>query len=170
MLSVKTLFQRTRPKKAGSPTRKKPKVKVEKIECVPSPTKKPGGKKLNEKECRRIFEKYFDKEFPSVFPEEIVNPETGSRLELDGYNRELQLAFEYNGMQHYVYPNCFHKTEEQFLSQIRRDAYKKNRCQSLGIHLVIIPYTIKFVNLEEFILKSIPNQYKTLISSSAIPK
>ena len=32
--------------------------------------------------------------------------------ELDGYCKQLKLAFEYDGIQHHVYPNPFHKSKE----------------------------------------------------------
>ena len=50
-------------------------------------------------------------------------------LELDGYNHKLRLAFEYNGYQHYDYPNVFHKTREEFYKQRERDRLKAELCK-----------------------------------------
>lgn len=50
---------------------------------------------------------------------------------------------EYNGIQHYKYlPKMFHKLGKQyFLDQIIRDEYVVSYCKSMGIRLVVIPYT-----------------------------
>jgi hypothetical protein len=72
----------------------------------------------------------------------IVNPETGRKLELDCFDPITKIAIEYNGIQHYRYPNRFHKTKEDFDSQVRRDGYKIEQCQREGIRLVSVPYTV----------------------------
>lgn len=61
----------------------------------------------------KIFEYLFDKKFSKIRPEWLRNDE-GNLLELDGYNDELKLAFEYNGIQHYEHIVHFYKTEEGF--------------------------------------------------------
>ena len=64
-----------------------------------------------------------------------------SYYEFDGYNEEHKIAFEYHGYQHYVYPNFFHKTEKDFLSNQERDKAKEEYCKENNIKLIIIPYT-----------------------------
>lgn len=98
-----------------------------------------------EEECREFLEEYFDKPFPSARPKFLRNPETGRPLELDGYNPSLNLAFEYNGKQHYKYPNNFHKSKEDFSAQVRRDKIKHHICKQLEIDLIAIPYKVKSV-------------------------
>ena len=61
-------------------------------------------------------------------------------LELDAYFPSRKLAFEYNGQQHYEFPNFFHKLEEDFLNQQKRDAEKQRLCVELGIKLIIVRY------------------------------
>lgn len=61
--------------------------------------------------------------------------------EFDGYNEEHKLAFEYQGYQHYTYPNHWHKTTEEFIAQKERDKNKKLFCNTMGITLLVIPYT-----------------------------
>ncbi|MHA1733209.1 MAG: hypothetical protein ACTSU5_14775 [Promethearchaeota archaeon] len=59
------------------------------------------GGSVEEDVVRKIFEYLFDgKPFPPAYPPWLVNPATGRTLEFDGYNRELRLAFEYNGPHH----------------------------------------------------------------------
>ena len=73
-----------------------------------------------EEQCRLIFQSIFKrKKFPKVRPTFLRNPKTNRCLELDGYNKKLKLAFEYDGYQHYIYPNKFHKSYNS-LSEIQR--------------------------------------------------
>lgn len=55
----------------------------------------------NEINCRKIFFDLFEKEFIKSKPDFLLSPITGFKLELDGYNKELKLAFEYDGEHHY---------------------------------------------------------------------
>lgn len=51
---------------------------------------------------------------------------------------ELNTAVEYNGQQHYEYPNSFHTTVGQFKAQQRRDIAKAEICRNFGLRLVVI--------------------------------
>jgi len=85
--------------------------------------------------------------FQEVFPEHNFERTQAvpwmEKLELDGYNEELQLAFEYQGVQHYKRVDYFQQTEEDFKSQQARDARKRQLCEANGCTLLEIPYTIK---------------------------
>lgn len=96
-----------------------------------------------EEECRKIFEDKFGLPFKKIRHPDIVNPDTGELLELDGYNEYLKLAFEYQGFQHYYYPNKYHKSQKEFDDQVKRDQYKVQRCKELGITLIVISYKHK---------------------------
>ncbi|MFP3414319.1 hypothetical protein SB773_22455 [Bacillus sp. SIMBA_074] len=61
-------------------------------------------------------------------------------LELDGYNEELNIAFEYHGIQHYKFDPFFFKTIEDFDKRQAVDLYKEEICRQKGIKLVIVPY------------------------------
>lgn len=50
---------------------------------------------------------------------------------------------EYNGEQHYKYTSIYHKTEDDFIDQKRRDNILRNRCLYRGFPLIEIPDTIK---------------------------
>ena len=93
--------------------------------------------------------------FPSVRPDFLKNPETDCNLELDGYNENLKLSFEYNGIQHYKFHKRFHKNDEEaFKKQRERDEFKYKRCIEMGITLISVPYTFNCYNpgeLEIFI-------------------
>ena len=74
--------------------------------------------------------------------EEIIrhNRSVLNSLELDIYLPNRRLAFEYQGYQHYIYPNYFHKTREDFQSQQSRDRKKDELCKKLNIQLIIFKY------------------------------
>lgn len=62
-------------------------------------------------------------------------------MEFDGYNEEIKLAIEYQGIQHYEYNSWFHKTKKEFQNQLYRDILKRNYCIVNGIKLIEVPYT-----------------------------
>ena len=70
-----------------------------------------------QKLCNDILEEYYNKHFFSVRPNWLKNPETGYNLEIDCYNDELKLALEYNGEQHYEWPNFTKQTKQEFEEQ-----------------------------------------------------
>ena len=108
-----------------------------------------GGKMSKfESLCKQAIEEITGKSFYCVRPDFLKNPETGRNLELDLYNDELRIALEANGRQHFVYPNIFHKTREEFISQVRRDIFKVDTCDANGIYLISVPYNVP-LNLED---------------------
>lgn len=106
-------------------------------------TAKKSNDSIGETNARRVMERLFGRPFPTIRPNFLKNPETNANLELDGYNEELKIAFEYNGMQHYHWPSGLFPNEAAFKAQLRRDRYKLERCNQLGIYLINIPYTYR---------------------------
>lgn len=102
-------------------------------------------KRLQEKECRDIFEKLLGVKFDCVWPEFLRNPDTNRRLQLDGYNEELNLAFEYDGRLHYV----GYYGKDVLVGQKNRDRLKEQLCKKEGVVLIRVPYFEK--NKEEYI-------------------
>ena len=82
---------------------------------------------------------------------DFLKYKSGKNLELDYYCESLKLAVEYNGKQHYQYcPDYFHREGRHvFLEQLERDAFKKKMCETLGIHLIIVPYQYTHLNKAE---------------------
>jgi hypothetical protein len=72
-------------------------------------------------------------------------------MELDVYNEELKIAIEYNGRQHYIYPNGFHKTLEEHEDQKERDRSKLDQCDKKGVYLITVPYTIPLCKIQCYI-------------------
>jgi len=121
------------------------------------PKNKKTAKNKHEKECRRILESIYKKSFHSVRPD-FLEYTNGHNLELDMYNESLKLAVEYQGIQHYKFNKFFHKSYDDFINLINRDNWKAQRCKELNIKLITVPYTIKFENLREYIIKQLNNK------------
>ena len=92
---------------------------------------------LPEEKSRFILEQLFQSPFPKL------GKIGKTRLQLDGYNARLNLAFEYNGQQHYEYTPVFHRTLKGFEEQKKRDKKKLKLCEEEGIELIVIPCTKK---------------------------
>ena len=129
--------------------------------CSPSPDyiKQGGGMcsscgLKSEPLCRKIFEELLGTPFPKMRPKWLqwICP-----LELDGYNEEKKLAFEYQGVQHEKYDPHFHRNgPDDFKDQVDRDNFKAKKCEERGILLFIIPSTFNYKNprkMREFISK-----------------
>ncbi len=108
----------------------------------------------SERVCRKIFEYLFNVSFPKN--RDFIYPETNNFIELDGYNKDLKIAFEYNGIQHYKRVDMW-QTQEEFEKYQERDKFVLNLCKEQNIKLIIIPYTIKHNDLYTFISKQFPD-------------
>jgi hypothetical protein len=103
---------------------------------------------------RDIFEEEMGYEFPKDRPEFLEG------LELDGYCPELNIAFEYNGIQHYEYFPHYHRNgESEFLAQRERDIKKYKICKDLKINLIIIPHQYTYQK---------PNELKVFITDELL--
>ncbi len=125
----------------------------------------------NQNECLQIIEQITGEEFKQSRPK-FLKTGVRSYLELDGYNKELKLAIEYNGEQHYKYVPFFHRNDkENLIKQQERDQLKQELCNKNNIYLIIVPYWIS--NKEKFIQEELSkverkgNQRKKVKSSRA---
>lgn len=76
----------------------------------------------------------------------IINPITKRKLEIDMFYEPWKLGVEYNGEQHYVFPNIYHpateKGEKEFHAAVQRDHEKLRQAAALGIKIIVVPYTV----------------------------
>ena len=115
--------------------------------------------KMEELTCRTMEEIFKGYRFSKIRPNFLKNPETGRNLEIDCYNEELKIGVEYNGIQHYKWPNFTSQTEDEFILQYRRDQYKVKTCDENGVYLIRVPYYIKANYLKEYLLQYLPSEY-----------
>lgn len=106
---------------------------------------------FGESYTRFLLEQMFQRKFPSAYPDWLNN------LELDGYNEELKLAFEYQGIQHKKYTPHFHdKGISALKSQQKRDKLKRKKCENQGVKLIEIDdESINKLKLQEYLLQEI---------------
>jgi len=105
---------------------------------------------IGEAITRKFFEVGFDDKFVRCRPEWLVNKE-GNRLELDGYNEKLKIAFEFNGIQHDKEISKFFHKRRSFSRGASNDAIKKRLCRKNGISFIVVRYDIPFENIAKFI-------------------
>lgn len=102
------------------------------------------GKGISEEICRQCIEFIFKEAFPSDWSVVKVNNDTKNNLQLDGYNKELKIAFEYQGEQHYYYKYMIAKNSiekyKKFKKQKERDLFKEQFCKNKGIKLIQVKY------------------------------
>jgi len=77
-----------------------------------------------ERIVRAIFERTFGGTFPKSKPKWLVS-QRGRKLELDGYNEQLQIAFEYQGPHHFFVDYV-----------IAHDKIKREACTARNVRLV----------------------------------
>lgn len=123
---------------------------------------------ISEKICRKYMEIMFGKPFNKIRPDFLKMP-NGYNLELDGYNDELKISFEYNGKHHYEQLGYYHDDDESFQKRLDYDAHKYKKCSENGINIIIVPYTVSMDNMQSYIISecdklniNIPN--RTLIN------
>jgi hypothetical protein len=91
------------------------------------------------------------KKFDKIRPPWLCNPHTGRACELDLYNEELKIAVEVQGVQHYVYPNSWHKNRQEWEDLQYRDKLKEHLCKQAGVMLIHVPFTVQQKRVEQFI-------------------
>lgn len=101
--------------------------------------------------CRECLKSIYGVPFPNVRLNLLKNENTGKNLELDCFNKDLNIAVEYNGASHYHFIPYFHKTYDKFVESINRDEYKKIMCKNNGIKLIVVPYNLRHDKICSFI-------------------
>ncbi len=95
---------------------------------------------IGERIVREYFEQIFQKPFPKVRPLWLKNK--NGRMELDGYCKDLKIAFEHHGRQHYTTKTLFNKHKSNLLDRKQSDKIKRKICSRFGVRLIVIPEVI----------------------------
>ncbi len=123
--------------------------------------------------ARWYIEQIFGIKFPITRLRDII-PNYSGLMHYDGYaevkidRKKIKTAFEYNGRQHYEFPNQFHKTIEEFMKRLEYDFKKDKIAKNNDIFLLIIPYTITPENMQNYIVKEF--EAKIRIKLPKLPK
>ena len=88
----------------------------------------------------------------NIFPYYTLKPEyhIGEKLRLDAFIKELNIGFEYDGIQHFRYTPQWHRTKAEFERSKERDIRKNELCSLQNITLIRIKYN---ENLSEELLR-----------------
>ena len=109
---------------------------------------------LGEELCRVFFERAFARPFPKKRPSWLIDSE-GSRLELDGYNEALGIAFEHHGDHKRARRARFSPQPADFERLQRRMREKTKLCAARGVTLIEIPEVgahVRVDRLRDFII------------------
>jgi very-short-patch-repair endonuclease len=71
---------------------------------------------------------------------DLINPETQQKLYMDFFLPNHNICIEFDGKQHYEMSKVFHKDNEQFLAQQRKDQVKNKFCLNRGFDMIRIKY------------------------------
>lgn len=84
--------------------------------------------------CRIMFHYYVQEPFL------LSSPSFLNKLELNGYCKKHEIAFEYHGIHHYSYTPFIHKSYKEFQLQQERDRIKNDLCKKYGLILITVPH------------------------------
>ncbi|MBI2608299.1 MAG: zinc-ribbon domain-containing protein [Deltaproteobacteria bacterium] len=91
---------------------------------------------LSESIVRRYIEKMYGRSFPKTRPSWLVN-DRGNRMELDLYNRNLGLAIEYQGIQHFE-TTRLQPSKQKLKQRIKDDLKKRKLCKKHNVLLIYV--------------------------------
>ncbi|MFN5825403.1 MAG: hypothetical protein RSE16_01025 [Sphingobium sp.] len=109
------------------------------------------GPGVREKICRAAFEWITGHSFGKKRPSWLRNAR-GRQMELDGYNPELGIAFEYQGEQHSKHIPFFHREDGEFERRVADDRLKAELCAQHGVILMTIDISIPIDDLQSHLV------------------
>jgi len=99
---------------------------------------------------RFCFEQLFESKFPRQRPDWLRNSDE-NKMELDGFSEKHNIAFEYQGKQHYQHIPHYQRMPADFEKRKRDDQRKVELCQEKGVVLFVVPYNVEPHNMEDFL-------------------
>jgi hypothetical protein len=97
---------------------------------------------LKEEFCRAALESLTGKAWPKARPAWLVN-ERGGRMELDGYCKDIGVAYEYQGEQHFSEVKHFRSGEFALALRMADDQRKRDLCHAHGIKLIEVHHSVR---------------------------
>lgn len=107
----------------------------------------------SEEVARATFKQLFGGEFKKRRPKWLRNSR-GKQMELDGYEESLNLAFEYQGQQHFQQVGIFNDSDSLKL-RIEDDREKRRLCALHGVTLIELRWDEKYTDFPASIKKQL---------------
>ena len=105
---------------------------------------------FGEEVCRIVFEKAFGLPFKNIRPGDWFKNARGNLMTLDGFNAEINVAFEFQGRQHYETVDFFRLDSKRLKILQADDLLKQKLCKENNIELIIIDEFDELKNLNEY--------------------
>ena len=116
----------------------------------------------------KVIESIFSEKFEKIRPGWLLY-KNGKPLEFDGFNYDLKIAVEYNGIQHYELKDFFHRDESVLRRQMERDAWKEYECEKRGIVFVKVPYFKEVHNTNKDKIQHVVSSVRDAFARLSIP-
>lgn len=87
---------------------------------------------------RNFLETHYKRKFSKTNPNWLINPLTGKRLEIDCFNKSMNLAVEVNGIFHYKIVSATGRKLKSLIKTKKRDKIKRKIIRSKGIILIVL--------------------------------
>lgn len=110
---------------------------------------------LREEYIRQLFRYLFDAPFERRRDLLWLINSRGNPMELDGYNSDWALAFEHNGLQHYVIDGFLTVHLGQLETRLADDVDKARLCGENDVRLITIPFSIPLGEIESFVFSEL---------------
>lgn len=104
---------------------------------------------FKEEICRVTFEQIFEEKFIKIRPKWLKSS-SNFVMELDGYCKKFNIAFEYHGEQHFE-KNHWIKTDKELKKRFKDDELKELLCKKNGIILIVVTHKTDLIKLPYFI-------------------
>ncbi len=105
------------------------------------------GNFKGEEICRIYLESIFGNRFPKSRPKWLKF--NGNQCELDGFCKDLNIAFEHMGRFHYEVDGYYSKTLEEVALTREKDENKKELCELNGVKLIEIPEIFSLTKIKD---------------------
>ena len=105
---------------------------------------------ISERICRALMERLTGFPFPKSRPKWLKN-KRGNQMELDGFSPSLNLAFEYQGRQHFKQVSLFHAHSGDLEKRQRDDEQKRRLCSEHGVKLLEITFHVPHEKLQDYL-------------------
>jgi hypothetical protein len=116
----------------------------------------------SEEIARVTFKQIFGGDFRKARPDWLRNSR-GFQMELDGYEDELKLAFEYQGRQHFEDKGIY-SSKHKLTQRIEDDLHKAKLCFEHGVTLIALTWEMEYEDFPITIRNQLLTQRPELVS------